>query len=163
MKIFELSKNPPECRVDGSIFALASPTPTLFDQVADQLAKELSNPEFLVNKWNNRTRTYEWTIERSKDANKSTQIRKFYDELTMWVAKSKDEETLSRNLPFIRMMNAKVAYANGRKHVDDKFREWFSTCMYSIRSADETSLTSLRNFQTLFEAFLGFYKIYRPK
>ena len=122
MKIFELSKNPPECRVDGSIFALASPTPTLFDQVADQLAKELSNPEFLVNKWNNRTRTYEWTIERSKDANKSTQIRKFYDELTMWVAKSKDEETLSRNLPFIRMMNAKVAYANGRKHVDDKFR-----------------------------------------
>ena len=42
MKIFELSKNPPECRVDGSIFALASPTPTLFDQVADQLAKELT-------------------------------------------------------------------------------------------------------------------------
>ena len=163
MRIFTLSTNPPNCHIDDSLFTLTSPTPTLFDQVADQLAKEISEPEFLTEKWNKKTRRNEWQIERNRDANKSTQLRKFYDELTMWVDKTGNEEALSKNLPFIRMMNAKVAYANGRKHVDDKFREWFSTCMRAIPSADKSSLTTLRNFKTLFEAFLGFYKIYRPK
>ena len=57
--------------------------------------------------------------------NKSSQLRKFYDELVMWHDKVAFEKTADaraakyRELaPFIKMMNAKVAYARGRGHRD---------------------------------------------
>lgn len=57
--------------------------------------------------------------------NNSTQLRKFYDELVMWFDKVHSERTKEAKTnkyaevaPFIKMMNAKVAYAKGRDHVD---------------------------------------------
>jgi CRISPR-associated protein Csm2 len=43
--------------------------------------------------------------------NKSTQLRKFYDELVLWDNKVLlHPEKFDEYLPFIRMLNAKVAY-----------------------------------------------------
>lgn len=36
---------------------------------------------------------------------------------------------------FIKMLNAKVAYAKGRKLVDDQFESWFRECIKSTTSA----------------------------
>ena len=91
-------------------------------------------------------------------ANKPSQIRQFYDELVMWEEKARSApERFAELLPFIRMLNAKAAYAKGRRHVDDNFVEFISCCVTQV-----DDYTSLRHFKLFFEAFLGFYKQERP-
>jgi len=92
--------------------------------------------------------------------NQSTQLRKFYDELVMWFDKvnlerTKDAKTLKYTEvePFIKMMNAKVAYARGRGHVDECFEQMFSHLIRQITDAD-----SLKHAKLFMEAFMGFYK-----
>ncbi len=99
--------------------------------------------------------------------NKSTQLRKFYDELVMWAdkvqmgiklepeQKSSDvrEERYRESAPFIKMMTAKVAYAKGRGHVDESFEAMFSHCIKSITDAE-----TLKHAKLFMEAFMGFYK-----
>jgi len=99
--------------------------------------------------------------------NKSTQLRKFYDELVMWTDKvhsigklepgQKSEAVrkarYEQSAPFIKMMNAKVAYAKGRNHVDDSFEAMFSHCIKSISDAE-----TLKHAKLFMEAFMGFYK-----
>ena len=92
--------------------------------------------------------------------NKSTQLRKFYDELVMWFEKvhfertPKDRETKYTEVaPFIQMLVAKVAYAKGRDHVDECFETLFAHLIRQIDSAD-----SLRHAKLFMEAFMGFYK-----
>lgn len=116
-------------------------------------------------------------IGDNRESNKPTQVRKFYDELCMWhdkVHMAKDKEkALADNLPFIRMLNAKIAYAKGRNQKEDKrdpaavdrtglvdknFVDLFSPCIQQI-----DSYKKLRNFKLFFEAFMGFYKLERPK
>jgi CRISPR-associated protein Csm2 len=92
--------------------------------------------------------------------NKSTQLRKFYDELVMWFDKVHLERTKEAKAskytevaPFIKMMNAKVAYAKGRDHVDECFEQMFSHLIRQIDSPD-----SLKHAKLFMEAFMGFYK-----
>lgn len=92
--------------------------------------------------------------------NKSTQLRKFYDELVMWFDKVHLERTKEAKAikytevaPFIKMMNAKVAYARGRDHVDECFEQVFSHLIRQITDAD-----SLKHAKLFMEAFMGFYK-----
>ena len=99
--------------------------------------------------------------------NKSTQLRRFYDELVLWSDKvnatgrmepgrtSGDvrAERYRQSAPFIKMMCAKVAYARGRNHVDVHFEELFSHCIKSVVDAD-----TLRHAKLFMEAFMGFYK-----
>ena len=73
------------------------------------------------------------------EKNKPSQLRKFYDELVMWHDKLAFEKTADaraakyRELaPFIKMMNAKVAYAKGRGHVDQNFEQLFSHLISQI-------------------------------
>jgi CRISPR-associated protein Csm2 len=75
----------------------------------------------------------------NKKNNKSTQLRKFYDELTMWND--------------IKMLTAKVAYAKGRDHVDPTFENLFAHCIKSIKDAE-----TLKHCKLFIEAFMGFYK-----
>lgn len=103
----------------------------------------------------------------NQSKNKSTQLRKFYDELVMWTdkvhaigklesgQKSSDvrETRYKDSAPFIKMMNAKVAYAKGRNHVDDSFEAMFSHCIQSIKDAE-----TLKHAKLFMEAFMGFYK-----
>lgn len=164
---FDTNSNPPKCICNIEQFALAKPTASLFDGSAKTLAEEISKGEMLVQheEWSDREKrkVRSWKVKSDKDTNKPAQIRKFYDEVCMWADKTRSIDALEKNLPFIKMMNAKVAYARGRELVDDKFLAWFSLCLSQIKSADEEGLSALQNFRTLFEAFLGFYKVVRPK
>jgi CRISPR-associated protein Csm2 len=92
--------------------------------------------------------------------NKSTQLRRFYDELVMWFEKvhfertPQDRETKYTEVaPFIQMLVAKVAYAKGRNHVDECFEQLFSHVVKEISDA-----TSLKHAKLFMEAFMGFYK-----
>jgi len=100
-----------------------------------------------------------------KDCNKSTQIRKFYDELVGWEQRLVSDEMFSENEAFFRMMKAKVAYAFGRGRdgskgkiglVDDNFRHWFCKCIDETKCAQH-----LKHFRLHFEAVLGFLKALR--
>lgn len=92
--------------------------------------------------------------------NKSTQLRRFYDELVMWFERVHFERTPAERqqkyeevAPFIQMLVAKVAYAKGRDHVDECFETLFAHLIRQISDAD-----SLRNAKLFMEAFMGFYK-----
>lgn len=90
-----------------------------------------------------------------REQNKSTQIRRFYDELLMWETKvTQNPEKFGEYLPFIRMLNAKAAYAEGRKHVDNNFTAFMQHCLQQV-----TDDKTLRTFKLFFEAMLGFYKL----
>jgi CRISPR-associated protein Csm2 len=112
--------------------------PKLFDTVAHEAAK---------------------VIGQNEKGNKASQIRQFYDELVMWEEKVRQTpEKFDEYLPFIRMINAKAAYAQGRKNVDQNFTTLISHCLAQVDSVE-----SLRNFKLFFEAFLGFFKLENPK
>ena len=92
--------------------------------------------------------------------NKSTQLRRFYDELVMWHERVHFERTpqereakFQEMAPFIQMLVAKVAYAKGRDHVDECFETLFAHVIRQISDAD-----TLRNAKLFMEAFMGFYK-----
>ena len=101
-------------------------------------------------------------IARNNKTNKPTQLRKFYDELTMWNERvqsaDQPDAQYAKLAPFIKMMNAKVAYAKGRMHVDDEFSTIFTHCISEVKSAE-----SLNHCKLFIEAFMGFYKEKRPK
>jgi CRISPR-associated protein Csm2 len=112
--------------------------PELFNSVAQQAAKQVSQAD--------------------SKKNNPTQLRRFYDELILWETRV----TLQRNmfeeyLPFIRMLNAKVAYAEGRKLVDSTFVTLMHHTLGQVREPD-----SLRICKLFWEAFMGFYKQERP-
>lgn len=101
-------------------------------------------------------------ISQNKDKNKSTQLRKFYDELTMWHDKvfqaASREEAYQNAAPFIQMLKAKAAYSKGRKHVDDNFIAVFNQIIGQIHNAD-----TLKNAKLFFEAVLGFRRANEQK
>ena len=96
---------------------------------------------------------------RSKTMNASSQVRRFYDELVMWHDKilsrpvAEQQATFSELRPFIQMIRAKIAYARGRKLVDDQFVAIFDDLIKKI-----VSLETLVNAKLFMEAFLGFKK-----
>ena len=95
----------------------------------------------------------------NKKRNKPSQVRKFYDEFVMWQERVGDSrEKLDECLPFIRMLNAKAAYAQGRDLVDIEFTGLLSHCLKQVDSPQ-----ALANGKTFLEAFMGFYKAVRPK
>ncbi|OAQ15412.1 CRISPR-associated protein Csm2 [Bibersteinia trehalosi Y31] len=101
-------------------------------------------------------------IKSNNNANKTTQLRKFYDELAMWndrvqTAKNRDEK-YQELVPFIKMMKAKVAYAEGRKHIDTNFSGAFNQCIDQINSAE-----TLRDAKLFMEAVMGYCKLEETK
>lgn len=95
-----------------------------------------------------------------KICNKAAQIRRFYDELVMWYDKvyaaQTDEERAAKFddlAPYIQMLRAKVAYAKGRKLVNDAFCDMFSNLISQVKTPK-----TLKNAKLFMEAFLGFKK-----
>ncbi len=101
---------------------------------------------------------------RPRNENKPTQLRRFYDELVFWETKvrqieeSQRAEKFQEFLPFIRMVNAKAAYAEGRKLVNPDFVALMGHTLGQVQ--DAKTLTHCKLF---WEAFMGFYKQVRPK
>jgi len=101
----------------------------------------------------------EWAekIGAGKGGVQNTQIRKFYDKVLELYERSKIE-TFEEILPFVKMLNSKVAYASqrssgGGKLVNRAFVEMMQTCINQINSPKE-----LENFKLFFEAVIGFHK-----
>jgi CRISPR-associated protein Csm2 len=94
------------------------------------------------------------------EKNKSTQLRRFYDDLVMWNDRVQAElipadrdRKYTELAPYIKMLNAKVAYAKGRGHVEDTFAAIYSRCIKQIQDAE-----TLKHGKLFIEAFMGFYK-----
>jgi len=113
--------------------------PDLFDEIANQTAIMIAD---------------------SGNKNKSTQLRKYYDELCMWHQKiEQDKQKYVEYLPLIKMLNAKVAYARGRDLVDDNFVKLMRHCLGQLNE----NVESFKTCKLFFEAFMGFYKMHKPK
>jgi CRISPR-associated protein Csm2 len=116
---------------------LEKPPADMFDRIAEDCAIRLADTRGNVNK--------------------STQLRKFYDELLMWEQQVQvDPEKFTQHLPLIRMMNAKVAYAQGRNLVDENFTKLMRHCISNVKSVE-----TLSRFRLFFEAILGFHKAHK--
>lgn len=122
--------------------------PELFSAKADNLAKEV----------------YDGQLRSNGKANKPTQLRKFYDEVLRFdgmlksisVEQQKDE--FEKLIPYLKMLNAKAAYAMGRDLVTKEFKDFLSDSLMQIKNKDDFDI-----FAGLFEAFMGFYKYYDEK
>ncbi len=112
--------------------------PDLFSSKAEMLAKEIFK-------------------ERNDKTNRPTQIRKFYDEVLRFHSMLKTTE-FENILPYLKMLNAKAAYAMGRNLVSKGFKEFISTALDQIKDPDDFDA-----FKGLFEAFIGYYKFYDKK
>jgi CRISPR-associated protein Csm2 len=116
--------------------------PELFSSKAEELAKQIASES------NDRT-------------NAPTQIRKFYDEVIRFdsIIKSKPEE-FEALLPYIKMLNAKAAYAHGRESggkslISRGFKDFVSNSLKYVNDREDFEV-----FSSFFEAFMGFYKLY---
>lgn len=115
--------------------------PDLFNTIAQKVAQRISGDD------------------PRKTDNKPTQLRKFYDEIVLWDNKVlMNPEKFDEYLPFIRMLNAKAAYAKGRKLVDDNYVELLNNGLKQVINPE-----TLHTFKLFMEAFMGFYKQERPK
>ena len=82
---------------------------------------------------------------------KSTQLRNFYDKVLELLARS-EKEPFEDVLPFVKMLNSKVAYAKTRGHVSDIFVKMMQQCISQVDKPE-----NLKVFKLFFEAVLGFY------
>jgi CRISPR-associated protein Csm2 len=90
--------------------------------------------------------------------NKPSQLRRFYDELVALQEKARDDKSFDQHLPFIQMLKAKVAYAEGRDKVDTEFVSLLNRVVdQSINPA------TLRQARLFMEAFMAFYKVHGPR
>jgi CRISPR-associated protein Csm2 len=100
-------------------------------------------------------------IGTGKGGVQNTQMRKFYDQVLNLENKAKhmDEENFkSELLPFVKMLNSKVAYAStrnssGGKIVNKAFVEMMNSCINQVESKKD-----LNTFKLFFEAVIGFHK-----
>jgi len=98
-------------------------------------------------------------VAENRKRNNPTQLRRFYDELCLWETRvAQQPDKFADYLPFIRMLNAKAAYAEGRELVDQTFVDLMHRTLGEVKN--EKSLTHCKLF---WEAFTGFYKQERPK
>lgn len=126
-----------EIKVDTRDIQLKDPlNPQLFSDVAERAANACA---------------------RSPKMNKSSQLRRFYDELVYLNNKVQRSENKSeeykRVAPYVQMLRAKAAYAKGRELIDDKFYERFNVLIQQVDSEK-----TLERAKLFFEAFLGFKK-----
>ena len=122
--------------------------PTLFSDVAEKLADDI----------------YKSGLRKKRDGkhklelNKRTQIRKFYDEvirLNSLANNKTNPEKWDNILPYVNMLIAKVAYAEGRDNVTKDFTDFLKESVKQIRDSKDMLV-----FTNFFEAFMGFYRKY---
>ncbi|MBF0226061.1 MAG: type III-A CRISPR-associated protein Csm2 [Desulfobacterales bacterium] len=113
--------------------------PSLFSEQAEEFAKEIANDN-----------------SNNKKFNKRTQLRKFYDEVVYLEVKSRNTN-FDTILPFINMLVAKAAYADGRELISKNFFEFIKISIKEIKTKSD-----LKVFTNFFEAFMGFYRSYGP-
>lgn len=101
--------------------------PKLFDETAKDVAQKISKT-------------------------KSTQIRNFYDYVLELYGQSQTKP-FAEVLPFVKMLNSKVAYSKSRGHSSDEFVLMIQECIKQVDSPKK-----LEVFKLFFEAVIGFSK-----
>ncbi len=96
------------------------------------------------------TTAKEWA--EAIDKTKKTQARNFYEKVLELEAKSKNEEW-QNVLPFVKMLNSKVAYGVSRKVVSGEFQDMMTQCITQVNTKED-----LKVFKLFFEAVLGYFK-----
>jgi len=90
----------------------------------------------------------------------SAQIRRFYNEIKALEAKidgkAEEAEEFDINLPFIKMLKSKVAYAcpknSSSKKVPLEFRDFMDECVDGINEQED-----FKAFTKVFEAVVGYF------
>ncbi|KUJ83445.1 type III-A CRISPR-associated protein Csm2 [Microbulbifer flavimaris] len=119
----------------------------LFDSVADGCAKHIAGSTRGLRK------------KTSSGVNKSTQLRRFYDEIVMWDQRFRQHpESYSEQLPLVKMLNAKVSYAHSRDLVCENFVNLLRHCLGQLQIEQQETF---KNFRLFMEAFMGFYKMHK--
>lgn len=131
----------PEPTLDTSAIRFgAEISPTLYSDVAERAAQQVAE-------------------HAGRDANKGTQLRRFYDEIVMLQGKvGTNSERFAAQHPYVQMLKAKVAYAMGRKKVDRNFDRLLRHVVDQIK--DPATFAQAKLFM---EAFMAFYKVHGPK
>lgn len=112
----------------------------LFNKVADKWAEKIGN---------------------GRGGVQNTQMRKFYDQVLDLQQKAKhldNQEFQTDLLPFVKMLNSKVAYAStrnsgGGKIVNKAFVDMMTSCINQVEKRED-----LNTFKLFFEAVIGFHK-----
>lgn len=119
--------------------------PDLFSEKAEGWAKEISQAG-------------------DSKKNKPTQLRKFYDEVVRFdsalksVPSEKQKDEFFMLLPYLKMLNAKVSYAEGRDLVSKEFKDFIKKSLAEVNDIEDFNA-----FSGFFEAFMGFHKYYAEK
>lgn len=131
--------------------------PTLFSERAENLALKLEEA--------GRRKRKDGSFALNKDgqfiydANKRTQVRKFYDEVHRLNDMAKKEsQKWEIILPMLHMLVAKAAYAEGRNLTSPHFTSFLKASVGQISDMDDLNV-----FANFFEAFMGFYRLLGPK
>jgi len=109
--------------------------------------------------FNNKTELFNkvaehWAKEIKTKKMTSTQLRNYYDKVLDLYEKSKYTEDFENEiLPFVKMLNSKVAYGVGRGTVSRKFQTMMRVCIDQVKTKKD-----LEVFKYFFEAVIGFYK-----
>ncbi|SFM60438.1 type III-A CRISPR-associated protein Csm2 [Thermodesulforhabdus norvegica] len=113
------------------------PNPKAFSEEAEKLARQVS------------------TNSKGRGVNKSSQLRKFYDELFRLnqIAKPENWDVV---LPQVHMVIAKAAYARGRGLITDDFLNPLRELIKAVEKPEH-----LNTVVSFFEAFTAFYRQYR--
>lgn len=126
----------PDFIIDGKINS------DLFSKEAEELAKRING---------------EGRDGNRLKKNKSTQIRKFYDELLRIRSLIKKPEDYDNYKPYIEMIKAKVAYSKGRDLV--------TKVVYDFIHDGISKSTDYKNFEifmNFFECVIAYYKMINP-
>jgi len=119
--------------------------PLLFSEIAEKFAREIAGEG-----------------KKGRNLNKGTQLRRFFDEIVRLQSQAKclhenDTEKWANLLPYVHMLVAKAAYAEGRKLVSASFVSLIKSGINQIEVPRDLNV-----FANFFESFMGFYKLYGP-
>ncbi len=100
------------------------------------------------------------TLAEQRGRNKRTQLRKFYDEVLRLEqdAKNTPEEKWPNLQARLHLLIPKAAYALGRELVSREFVDFILNSVNNIKTPQDLAV-----FANFFEAFMGFYKLDRPR
>ena len=108
---------------------------------------------------NKTAKKYAEDIGAGRGGVQNTQIRKFFDQVLDLNQKAKHTNDFQGEiLPFVKMLNSKVAYASTRKGaggniINRSFVDMMNNCINQVNSKEK-----LEVFKLFFEAVIGFHK-----
>ncbi len=117
--------------------------PEIFSSHADEWAKKVCESG-LEERRDKKT----GEVKKVLGKNKISQIRKFYDQVLRFSSDLKSGEDYKMILPYLKMLNAKAAYAEGRKLVTGEFKNFIKM------SVGHLSEDNPNDFE-LFASFFG--------